>query len=81
MWNILAKRRILKEDRAFSLVHQDFSQQQQKSRSYLETSEILKVTSNFDICSYVQIYKNLGIFVSYKMCYILGNQPSILEKF
>ena len=47
----------------------------------LKTSEILKVSSHFNICIFVQISRNLGFFASWKMCYILGNTPSTFETF
>ena len=47
----------------------------------LKTSKILTVSSNFDICSFVQISRNLGVFASCRMCYILGNKQFRREKF
>ena len=41
----------------------------------------MKVSSHFDICSFVQISRNLGVFESWKMYYISGNKLSTLEKF
>ena len=50
-------------------------------RRILKTIQILKVSSPFDICSFVQISRNLAFFPGRKMCYILGNKPSTPEKF
>ena len=47
----------------------------------LKTYEILKVSYDFNICSVVQISRNLGVSCNWKTCYILENKPSTLEKF
>ena len=53
-----------------------------ETQIYLKASELLKVSSTFDIYSFVQISRNLGDFcASRKIRYILGNKPSTLEKF
>ena len=39
------------------------------------------ILANFDMCSSFQISRNLGVFASQKMCYILENNPSTLENF
>ena len=51
------------------------------NKKYLKTSEILKVSSNFDICKFVQISRNSGVFCKLKNALYLGNKPSTLEKF
>ena len=44
----------------------------QPNVEYLKTSEILKVSFNFDICSFVQISSNLGIFGKLKNVQYFG---------
>ena len=39
---------------------------------YLKTSEMLKASSNFDICSFVQISRNLGVFCKLKNVLYFG---------
>ena len=46
----------------------------------LRVMHILMGTA-YSLYSFVQISRNLGVFWKLKMCYILENKPSTVEKF
>ena len=47
---------------------------EQPGQKYSKTSEIFKVSANFDIYSFVQISRNLGFFASSKNVLYFGKQ-------